>query len=115
VLGGGVAVVATGVMLAAPGAQGQDRPGQIGQAKVWIENRGRAEAVPIILEEVAASSPINVQARRARQQWEYRTLTLQPGPDPAVALSALGADGWETTGVQLAALPPNVVVLKRPR
>ena len=115
VLGGGVAVAATGVMLAAPGAQGQDRPGQIGQAKVWIENRGRAGAVPIILEEVAASSPINVQARRARQQWEYRTLTLQPGPDPAVALSALGADGWETTGVQVAALPPNVVVLKRPR
>jgi len=131
VLGGGVAALAAGVMLAASGGQGQDRPGQIGQAKVWIENHGRAEAVPIILEEVAASAPINVQvtgtptvaiapasvvqARLARQQWEYRTLTLQPGQDPAAALSGPGADGWETTGVQLTAPAGNVVVLKRPR
>ena len=116
VLGGGAMTLTAAVMLAAPRGQGQDRPGQIGQAKVWIENHGRAEAVPVVLEEVTASAPINVQARRARQQWEYRTLALQPGQDAALALSGLGADGWELTSIQLPAAPGNsVIVLKRPR
>ena len=75
VLGGAVAIVAAGVLLAASRGQGQDRPGQIGQAKVWIENHGRGEAVPIVVEEVAASASINVRA--SRQVWEYRTLDLE--------------------------------------
>ena len=131
VLGGGATALAATVMLAAPGGQGQDRPGQIGQAKVWIENRGHAEAVPVILQDVMTPTPIGVQvigtptvtiapanvvqARLARQQWEYRTVTLQAGQDPAAALSGPGADGWETTGVQLTAPAGNVIVLKRPR
>ena len=61
VLGGAVAIVAAGVLLAASRGQGQDRPGQIGQAKVWIENHGRGEAVPIVVEVVAASASINVR------------------------------------------------------
>ena len=64
VLGGAVAIVAAGVLLAASRGQGQDSPGQIGQAKVWIENHGRGEAVPIVVEEVAASASINVRASR---------------------------------------------------
>jgi hypothetical protein len=131
VLGGGVAAVAAGVMLGAPGGQGQERPGQIGQAKVWIENRGRSEAVPIILEEVAASAPINVQVsgtptvaiapatvvqtRLARQQWEYRTVDLEREQDPAAALSRAGAEGWETTGIQLLNRAGAPVVMKRPK
>src|SRR4051794_11497783 len=125
VLGAGVAA---GAMLA---AQGQDRPGVIGQARVFVENRGGAEAVPVVLQNVMTPSAIAVQlagtptvaiapggavqARLARQQWEYRTVTLQPGQDPAAALSGPGADGWETTGIQLLAAAGTVVVLKRPR
>jgi hypothetical protein len=129
VLCGGVTMVAAGVMLAAPGGQGQDRPGQIGQAKVWIENHGRAEAVPIILEEVATSAPISVQvsgtptvavatvvqARAVRQAWEYRTVDLEREQDPAAALSRAGAEGWEATGIQLSNRAGAPVVMKRPK
>ena len=82
---GGVVLIASGAMLASPGQAGQDRPGQIGQAKVWVENRGRNEAVPVILQEVMTLTPIGVQvigtptvtiapattvqARLVRQQW----------------------------------------------
>jgi hypothetical protein len=125
VLGGGVAA---GVMLT---AQGQDRPGAIGQARVFVENHGRSDAVPVVLQDVMTPTPIGVQvigtptvaiaqasavqARLVRQQWEYRTVTLLAGQDPAAALSGPGADGWEATGVQLTAPAGNMVVLKRPR
>ena len=113
VLGGAVAIVAAGVLLAASRGQGQDRPGQIGQAKVWIENHGRGEAVPIVVEEVAASASINVRA--SRQVWEYRTLDLEKEPDPVAALSRAGADGWEAIGIQLLNRAGAPVVMKRPR
>src|SRR4051812_8961165 len=94
VLGAGVTA---GAMLAAQGAQGQDRPGVIGQARVFVENRGGGEAVPVVLQNVLTPAPIGVtlagtptvaiapasvvQARLARQQWEYRSVALQPGQD----------------------------------
>jgi hypothetical protein len=108
---GGI-VAGGGAMLAAPG---QDRPGVIGQARVFVENRGRGDAVPVVLQDVMTASPIVVQARLARQPWEYRTLNLQPGQDPATALSGPGADGWEATGIQLTASGSGVILLKRPR
>jgi len=132
VLGGGATALTAGMMFAAPGRQGQDRPGQIGQARVFVENHGRSDAVPVVLQDVMTPTPIGVQvigtptvaiapasavqARLARQQWEYRALTLQPGQDPAAALSGPGADGWEATSIQLpAASGSSVIVLKRPR
>jgi hypothetical protein len=130
---GGVVLTLGGAMLAAPSkeAQGQDRPGQIGQAKVWVENRGRNEAVPVILQEVMTSTPIGVQvigtptvtiaqattvqARLVRQQWEYRTINIPTGAEAAAVLSAAGADGWETTGIILSNQSGSPVVLKRPK
>ena len=130
VLGGGATALAAAVMLAAPGGQGQDRPGQIGQAKVWIENHGRAEAVPIVLEEVTAAAPINVQVS-GRRPWRSRASSrlALPASSGNIGRSrsslvrmlrwrcpALGADGWEATSIQLPAAPGNsVIVLKRPR
>jgi hypothetical protein len=127
-------VVLTGsAMLAAPGQQppAGDRPGQISQAKVWVENRGRNEAVPVVIQDVTTSAPIGVQvigtptvtiapsnvvlARLVRQQWEYRTITLPSGADAAAVLSTAGADGWETTGIVLSNQPGSPVVLRRPR
>ena len=130
---GGVVLTLGGALLAAPGkeAQGQDRPGQISQAKVWVENRGRNEAVPVILQEVMTPTPLGVQvigtptvtiapattvqARLVRQQWEYRTINTPSGPDAAGVLSAAGADGWEATGIVLSNQSGSPVVVKRPR
>ena len=122
-----LATVAGGAMLAAPGGQGQERPGQIAPAKVWIEN-GPGEAVPVLLQTpsavpvqvagtptVSLSAATVVQARLARQSWEYRTLDLEKEQDPAAELSRAGADGWEATGIQLLNRSGTPVVMKRPR
>ena len=127
----GVVLIGSGAMLASPGQAGQDRPGQISQAKVWVENRGRNEAVLVILQEVMTPTPLGVQvigtptvtiapattvqARLVRQQWEYRTINTPSGPDAAGVLSASGADGWETTGIVLSSQAGSPIVLKRPR
>jgi hypothetical protein len=126
---GGIMLPAGGAMLAAPGQQ--DRPGQIGRNTVWVENRGRTEAVPVAIQDVMTSTPIGVQvigtptvaiapatvvqARLVRQAWDYRTLAIPPAEDAARLLSAAGADGWEATGTQLATPAGTVLVLKRPR
>jgi hypothetical protein len=124
----GIAVTAGGAMLAAPAGQGQDRPGQIGQAKVFVENRGKNDAVPVVIQDVMTSTPLGVQvigtptvavstvvqARLIRQAWDYRTVRVASGQDVMSALSAAGADGWEATG--LTPDPAGVtVLLKRPR
>jgi hypothetical protein len=126
----GIVVTAGGAMLAAPAGQGQDRPGQIGQTRVFVENHGRSEAIPIVLQEVTTPTPLSVlvvgtptvalppttvvQVRAVRQAWDYRLLNL-PAAGDAAALSAAGADGWEVTGILTAPTSGNVLVLKRPR
>jgi hypothetical protein len=126
---GGIVASAGGAMLAAPGQA--DRPGQIAQNKVWVENRGRGEAVPVAIQEVTTGTPIGVQvigtptvmiapsnvvqARLVRQQWEYRTITIPPGADTARVLTTAGADGWETTGIVLSNQAGSPLVMKRLR
>ena len=125
----GVVVLTGGAMLAAPGQQ--DRPGLISPAKVWVENRGRNEALPVVIQDVTTATPIGVQvigtptvaiapsavvqARLIRQAWDYRTIAIAPAEDAARVLSAAGADGWEATGAQLATPTGTTLVLKRPR
>jgi hypothetical protein len=113
---------------------GQDRtpqPGQATQAKVWIQNRGEQEAVPVSIQTMANEAPpMRVQVigtptvtmgapggliRAARQPWEYKNLTVPSDQDPAGILNAAGADGWETTGVVVALQGGTLVVVKRPR
>ena len=130
-LGVPVALIAGSAALAAPG-QGQDRPGQPTQARVWVENRGRNEAIPVVLQEgvqligtptvqvggtptVAIAPTTIVQARLARQLWEYRTLLIVPGQDVTKLLLGAGQDGWEVTGLQLADQSGTALLLKRPR
>jgi hypothetical protein len=116
-------------MLAAPGQQ--DRPGQIGRNMVWVENRGRNEAIPVVIPDVTTSTPLPVQlvgtptvaiaaatvvqARVVRQPWEYRTINIADGQDASLMLSAAGADGWETAGVQFTSPLGTTLILKRPR
>jgi hypothetical protein len=112
-------------------ARGQStaRPGELTQARVWIENRAPNDAVPVIVENVAApitahldsSSTVTarldtsstVQTVAARQTWQYRSTQLAPGA-VATVLDRDGMDGWEAVGV-LQSGPMGVTILfKRP-
>jgi len=112
----------------------QDRtsqPGQPTQAKVWIQNSGGKEAVPVSIQAMASEAPpMRVQVvgtptvtigapgaliRAARQPWEYKDVTIPSGHEPSEILNAPGADGWEATGVAVSVPGGTLFVLKRPR
>jgi hypothetical protein len=121
-------------MLAAPGQQTTLRPGQMTEARVWVQNRAPNEAVPISIQDAAMNlAPLRVRIVNAqgpapagdepvrvmlsRQRWSYRTVVLQPGAQVGSGgpLEALGNDGWETTGITFGATDGGVaVLLKRP-
>jgi len=111
----------------------QDRtlqPGQPTQGKVWIQNHGETEAVPVSIQNGAAGPPLRVQivgiptvattgggvvnVRLVPQPWEYRSVTIASGQDPAMVVGPLGADGWETTALTITDQGRTLVVMKRP-
>ena len=112
-------------------APAQTYPGQPTQAKVWVQNRGSSEAVPISLEQIADGVTMNVKitgtptvaiatptvfdTRSARQTWEYQRITLQPDADPTPELTRLGQQGWETALQWVTPRGSVTIVLKRPR
>jgi hypothetical protein len=124
----GALVVGASSMLAAPGQTAT--PGQVTQARVWVQNRGRAEAVPMDLREVNLDAPLKVQITNGdpgfprtppvqvteiRKMWEYNTITLAPDANIAAVLNQRGAEGWETTGIAFASADGTTLLLKRPR
>jgi len=127
-----IAVAVGGALWAGAGRLGamQPRPGEPTQAHVWVENRQMHERIPVSVREigqdvvvrtqVASVPPITlaagtiVPARFTPQVWEYRSVLVPTGGDPAAALRAAGAEGWETTGVMLPATGGSNVLLKRP-
>ena len=123
-----VLVVGGIAILAAPGQTLQ--PGQMTQARVWIENRGRSEAVPVELRDVNLEAPMRVQVingepayatagpvqvREIRRVWDYETITVAPAEDMAAKLNQQGASGWETTGIAFVNVDGTMLLLKRPR
>ena len=125
-------LLAAGVALRVTAAQDRTpQPGQPTQGKVWIQNRGDAEAVPVSIQNMAKETPplrVQVigtptvtigapsgQARAARQLWEYQDVTIPSGQDSAALLNAAGADGWEATGLAVPVQGGTLVVMKRPR
>jgi hypothetical protein len=106
-------------------------PGRPTQAKVYIINRDRADAVPVTIQAVAAkeavrvsvsgtptvelsNTPVNV--RRARQVWEYRQITAPANVDPTPALNTAGGEGWELVGTPVTLANGDArFLLKRPR
>ena len=118
-------------MLGAPAQDQTPQPGQPTQARVWIQNHGNTEAVPVSIQNVAADvAPLRVdvgiptvaigagsvvQARVLRQPWEYEDVSIPSGQDPAALLGAAGADGWEVTSVVIPVQAGTLVVMKRPR
>lgn len=116
------------VALAAVGQEGTRVPGELTQAKVWIQNRGSGEAVPVSILQpaseplavriagiptVTASPSTLVQTRVARQRWEYREVSAA-GQDLTGVLNGAGAEGWEAVDSWPGSAGQTVVLMKRP-
>jgi hypothetical protein len=119
-------------MVAAPD-QTTQYPGQMTEARVWIQNRpDRREAVPMMLESTGRDlPPLRVQVingepqyfgaqnpvlvRTAQRTWEYKTIYVGEAVDPAALLNKEGTAGWETTGVTWRQNNLTAWLLKRPR
>src|SRR3954466_12816087 len=114
-----VAAVSAGALVAR--AQSTARPGDPTQAHVWVENRNAAEAIPVGIQNWPATvnahldSSSTVQAVSGRQKWEYRSIALASGPDPARSLAAAGDEGWEAVSVLQSGAAGSTVLFKRPR
>lgn len=126
-------IIAGTSILAAP-QQTTRTPGQMTEAHVWIQNRGRAEAVPVELRDVnldaplkveiingeprypSAVNPLPVHEVRPLRLWDYESITVKRTEDVTVRLNARGAAGWETTGIwSVNAEGATTLLLKRPR
>ena len=120
-------VVGTSI-LAAP--EQTATPGQMTQARVWVQNRGRTEAMPVDLSTDNLEKPLKVQVMNAdpilnarpvpvtptRPLWDYEMVTIQPTEDMAARLNERGKSGWETTGIwSLSGDGVTKVLVKRPR
>ena len=121
-------IAGSGALLAAPGQTMQ--PGQMTQAKVWVQNSGRGEAIPVDLRDVNVDRPLRMQivngdpaqgtpnplaVRVLRPLWDYKLITVAPGSDMSGPLNGEGAGGWETTGIAYVTATGTALVLKRPR
>jgi len=122
-------------------AHQQSQPG-MSQARMWINNSKREEAIPVNLANVDPKSPpvpVNVlgvatvdftdravgtlnqiqgrtlNAVNVRQPWEYREVAVEPGVEMGTALNSLGVEGWEAVGIMVNATNRKTVLLKRPR
>src|SRR5215471_1206429 len=109
-----VGASAFAVMLGAAttiGAPQTKYPGEMTEPRVIVRNHGRSEAVPVDVRDVNLEKPLRVhvtngepaegdvlQARAARQLWEYETAVVPAGRDLASVLNARGAAGWEAVG-----------------
>jgi hypothetical protein len=123
-------LVAGASAVSAPTQNPTARPGDIPRPDVWVMNHGNAEAIPVDLREANLGRPLEihvvngernssippVRVTAAQTTWEYRTATVKPDDQLARTMTALGAEGWETTGI---AWPGGdggtLVLLKRPR
>ena len=112
-------VVGTG-LVAAPGQDrrelspgGSERPGQPTKGQVWIENRGRNEAIPIV-----AAAPVPVLVQNPARPWDYQTIAVPRDVAPrdlTRMLAMPGNEGWELTNAQVVSGGSTLLILKRPR
>jgi hypothetical protein len=123
----GFLVMTGAAMVAAP--EQTARPGQMTEARVWVENRNASEAIPIDVRAVNVERPIRVEVtngepgfsanpvnvRLARQVWEYKSIVVDSGVESIRALSGEGLAGWETTGISFVGQGKTTVLLKRLR
>src|SRR5262245_10983533 len=127
-----VMVAAGATMRAAPDQAA--RPGEMTEARFWIQNRTRADAIAVNLRAADIETPLRVQVANndsnplsvkvsgsvrtqpLRQEWDYDTTVVVSGANPLPALKTLGQAGWETTGVSWSnPQGTTTLLLKRPR
>ena len=128
-----VALVAAGTtMRAAPDQTA--RPGDMTEARLWVQNRTRADAIAVNLRAADIETPLRVQVANSdsnphsvkvtgsirtqplRQEWDYDTVVIVPDTNPMQALKPLGLAGWETTGLSWPGdQGTTTLLLKRPR
>jgi hypothetical protein len=102
-------------------------PGVMTEARVYIQNRGRGEAVPVVIDQadplsvrlagptsLTVAAGTTVQTRLVRQAWEYQTVRVTADQDPVSRLNAAGADGWDAVGVFATDQTGVTFVMKRP-
>ena len=128
-----VALVAAGTTMRAAPEQ-TARPGDMTEARLWIQNRSRADAIAVNLRAADIETPLRVQVANTdsnphpvkvtgsirtqplRQEWDYDTVVIVSDANPLQALKPLGLAGWETTGVSWTnAQGTTTLLLKRPR
>ena len=109
------------------------RPGEMTEARLWIQNRTRADAIAVNLRAADIETPLRVvvtntdsnphsvkvtgsiRTQPLRQEWDYDTVVIVPDANPMQALKPLGLAGWETTGVSWTNAQGTTLLLKRPR
>jgi hypothetical protein len=111
-----VLLVAGGAAFVA--AQSTRTPGEMTQARVWVENKAPFETIPVSVEKFASTPSVHLSSvdasvvlpsRAVRQQWEYRVVNYD-----SASLVGAGNEGWEAVGVVGGSATPSVL-LKRPR
>jgi hypothetical protein len=117
-------------MLAAPEQQTTQYPGQMTDARVWIQNRAKGDAVAVTIQGAASDlAPLSVRVvnppnmapseplrvRAVQQPWEYQVTPVPAAANAMTTLTNLGNQGWEVTGGFNAANGGAMLLLKRPR
>ena len=106
------------------------RPG-MAEARVWINNRSRDEAIPVTflggdpkvpmpvtvqgVTSVSVSGLVEARTAATKQAWEYRSISAAADQELSAALNGPGNDGWEAVGVTSQPGGKITVLLKRPR
>ena len=120
---GAAVVVAVVAAVVAVAAQAPIRPGEMTQARVWVQNRPD-EPVPVVVERTAETSRVNLVAidpyvtlptRAAVQRWSYMSIAIASNAVPEAALQRAGNEGWEAVGILQSGPTGLTVLLKRPQ
>jgi len=117
-------------ILAAP-QQTTQYPGQMTDARVWVQNREKGDAIGVTLQDAARDLTalrvrvVNsqnapgfdepIRTRLVPQPWDYQIVPVPSAPNALNALTSLGGEGWEVTGGFNAANGQAMLLLKRPR
>ncbi len=96
------------MVLASAAALQTSRPGEMTQAKVWVQ--GTPLPVCLVTRD-GEEAPMAV--RSARQEWEYETVRIA-GQEGTTVLNRHGAAGWEAVAVVSTAADGTTLLLKRP-
>ncbi len=121
-----VGIAATSGLLLAQ-AQQENVPGMPTLARVYVINRGGADAVGVTIQDATVTLPVAVSGtaqvalapnaivpvRPARQAWEYRQLAAA-GQEFTETLNKAGTEGWEAVGWSGVGAD-RMLLLKRPR